>query len=300
MRIALSLSIGTFIAAITPLVSYPPHLTAPTDYHWAHWAARQFLSGQDCYRIPPTPDYIPYPFTAALLAAPLAVFPLHLATALFNGGSAALLAYALTRPGVDRLTPYWRLLAFCSFPYCAAVRIAQWSPLLTAAMIIPALLPLNLAKPQYLLPNLPNLNRNNTVACIAVLACTLLLVPRWPMRWLQSLGPYSGYIPALVCPALLLALIRYRKPRARQLILLSLMPQQLVGYDCLPLWLLPDSRRSMLWYTAGTWVLLLLVLPQVPQPDGRLLAAIFYLPALVSIMLAPPLLQSVNTPETAG
>ena len=182
----------------------------PTDYYWSHWAGRRLLAGLDCYQIPPSPGYVPYPLTAPVLTLPLALMPLTLAAPLFAGVSTALLANALTRPEPGQAPPYWRLLAFCSFPYCMSLATLQWSPLLVAAMLMPALLPLNLAKPQYLIPNLFQLNRRNLLACALLGIATLLIDPNWPWRWLRDLGPYTGFVPAIVCPPLVLSFVWWR------------------------------------------------------------------------------------------
>jgi hypothetical protein len=284
-RIVVSLALGLLAALFVSLYPCPYDPDIPTDYYWSHWAGRRLLAGLDCYEIPPSPRYVPYPLTAPVLTLPLALLPLSVAVALFAGASSALLAFALTRPEPGQAPPYWRLLMFCSFPYSVALVSVQWSPLLVATMLLPALLPLNLAKPQYLIPNLPNLNRRSLVACILIGIATLLISPTWPWRWLRDLGPYDGFVPAIVLPPLLISLLWWREERARLLGLLSVMPQQWMGYDQLAVWLLPRSAREMIWYTAGSWLLIALFAATGTRgPRGLLSTVCFYLPALLLVV----------------
>lgn len=218
------------------------------------------------------------PITTALIVMPLLVFPPQIAAALFIGLSTGLLSFGLTRGGLERL------IVLLAFPYWQAVQVVQWSPMLFATALLPALLPLTLAKPHLGAPiALTRLTLWRAVACAALLGVSLLLVPTWPWRMLGRIGAPGDYqSPILMLPlgpALALALLRWRSPRARLLLLLALVPQR-TFYDCFLLWLIPETRRETLvlvvlswvcyyaWYLApgiggAQWVLWLLYLPSL-------------------------------------
>src|SRR5919199_1542729 len=121
------------------------------DFTWLLLGAKRLLAGANPYqgRLAPLP-YDPearlqYPLPTVLLAIPFTVFSQPVAGALFIGVSSALLAFLLTREN------WWPLLLFTAFPFWEAVNLAQFSPLVTAAVLLPAL-PLALVKPNLALP----------------------------------------------------------------------------------------------------------------------------------------------------
>jgi hypothetical protein len=215
------------------------------------------------------------PLTTVLLVLPLLPFPPIVAAAIFVGASTGLLSYALARDG------YERLLILLAFPYWQAVQVVQWSPLLFAAALMPALLPLTLAKPHIGAPIvLMRLTWRRSVACCALLGVSLLIYPTWPLAMLNHIGAEGEYVPPLFLlplgPALGLALLRPRSSRAWLLLLLAMAPQRFF-YDLFLLWLIPRTRRQIIvlvilswacyfaWYfwPAGgaTWAIALLYLP---------------------------------------
>jgi hypothetical protein len=187
--------------------------------------------------------------TGAVFALPFVWMRPELAAALFYGGSAGLLAFGLTRYG------YHRLLVFLAYPFWAGILTAQWAPLITAAAFFPLLLPVTLAKPQVGLPvALTHLSKRGVLACIVLVAITLIAIPRWPWFWLGQLGHYEHFIPLLVLPGplLVLTLLRYKDKDARLLLLAALMPQRWF-FDTLTLWLIPKSRRELVWTAGLSW-----------------------------------------------
>src|ERR1039458_10205147 len=81
------------------------------DLHWAIYAARRLLAGQNPYDTP----HEQYPLTAAFLAFPFVHLQPEIAAGLFYGISSALLALGLTRYG------YERLFVFLAYPYWAGI-----------------------------------------------------------------------------------------------------------------------------------------------------------------------------------
>jgi hypothetical protein len=247
-RLRISLAIGVVAGALCPLLD--THIAElPIDFMWSLFAARDLLGGHDVYATPSSRDIIPYPLTAAIAGIPFSWMPMTLAASIFMGTSSALLAFGLTRDG-----QWWRLLVFLSAPYYLAVRSVQWSPLLMAVACFPALMPLVLVKPQYVIPvALPRLTYRRVTACVCFGLLSIAIDPTWPIRWVTKLGPYGGFVPILACPALAILALRWRDRDARQLILMSCMPQQTYLYDSLLVWLTPSSLREMMFLTFASW-----------------------------------------------
>ena len=69
-----------------------------------------------------------------VLLWPLTWLPMKLIVPAFIGLASAALAYGLTHQ-----QKAWRLLLFLSPPFWAAIESVQWSPLVTASLLLPAL-----------------------------------------------------------------------------------------------------------------------------------------------------------------
>jgi len=228
------------------------------DFTWAWRAARLLFGGLNPYVAIrpagpyPFQAYFYYPLTAALAAAPLAWLRPSLAGALFMGVSSGLLAFGLLADGWKRMG------LFLSAPYWVALAVAQWSPLLAAAALLPGL--------GWLLACKPNLGvagfiyRPSRAALIGAAVfggLSLLLLPSWPRDWLETLGSLEGHPPAALIlplgPLLLLAARRWRTPEGRLLLALSVFPQLLFFYDQLILWLIPASFSAGAIYAGLSW-----------------------------------------------
>ncbi|MBL0172263.1 MAG: hypothetical protein IPP90_16370 [Gemmatimonadaceae bacterium] len=135
-RIWTAIAIGLASGAFCWLCSLRPGSVA--DYSYAHSAARLFLDGQNPYLVMGTgaqalanETTLYYPFTAVLAALPLARLPLGVASAIFLGISAALLAFFITRDGL------WRIHIFASSSFVVAALLAQYSPLVMLMAFTP-------------------------------------------------------------------------------------------------------------------------------------------------------------------
>lgn len=215
------------------------------DFSWAIRAARYVLARHNPYDTP----LEQYPLTAALFGLPFVWLRPEMAAAFFYGISSGLLAFGLTRHG------YHRLLVFLAYPYWAGILTAQWSPLITASAFFPLLLPVTMVKPQIGLPvALTHLTRRGVVACVVVALLTLAVMPRWPLLWAGQLGFYEHFTPLLVLPGplLALALLRYRDRDALLLLVAAVMPQRWF-FDTLILWLIPKTRREIVWTAFFSW-----------------------------------------------
>jgi hypothetical protein len=277
-RIAVSAAIGLASGAFCWFLMKHLHQDA-ADFRWALHLADRMLARQNPYDTP----FEQYPLTAGLFALPFLRLGPELAAAAFWGISSALLAFGLTRHG------YTRLLIFLAYPYWAGMLAVQWSPAVAAGAFFPLLLPLTMAKPQVGLPVfLTRLSRRGVAACVVVGLVSLAVMPTWPLRWWRQAGNYQHFFPLLVLPGplLVLALFRYRDRDARLLFLSSLMPQRWF-FDSFTLWLIPQSRREIVWTVLFSWgagVWRWYHIPRSFTEVGQWTVIFFYLPMLIVVL----------------
>jgi hypothetical protein len=281
-RVGIAAAVGVISATVMLLV-VPHGFERHSDFLWSIYAARDWLSGRPVYAAAPHRDMIPYPFTAAVIALPLAPMPIRLGVSLFVAGGAAALAFALTRG------PWWRAGILLSSSCYIAVQTAQWSTWYTAALTYPTLLCLTVAKPQFALLALWRWpTRWAVVIGLAILTSSFLMLPGWPRLWLNQLGPYEGFIPITMAPWLALAAFRWRDPRARLLLVMACMPQHKYWYDQLPLYLIAATPRQMMYLLTCGWIGLCLSFAIDFQSGQYLIATLLYLPALIMVWKCAP------------
>jgi hypothetical protein len=279
LRICISAAIGVASAAFCYFLLVHFRQGA-ADFGWAIHAAQRLLTGQNPYDTP----LEQYPLTAAVFGLPFVALRPEVTGALFYGISSALLAFGLTRHG------YHHLFVFLAYPYWGGLLAVQWSTLILASAFFPVLLPATMAKPQLGLPvALTRLSRRGVIACVAVALLTLFALPNWPMLWLGQLKNYEHFFPLLVLPGPLLALAlwRYHDKDAWFLVLTAIMPQRWF-FDTLILWLIPKSRREILFTAAlswGTGIWRWYHIPHSFTEVGRVTVIFIYLPMLAVILL---------------
>ena len=250
------------------------------DFGWALRAGQALLAHRNPYDTP----LAQYPLTGAMFALPFVWLRPEVAGGLFYGISSGLLAFGLTRYG------YHRLLLFLAYPFWAGLLVAQWAPLITASAFFPLLLPVTLVKPQIGLPvALTHLSRRGVIACIVLVLLSLAVMPNWPALWIRQLGYYQYFIPLLVLPGPLLGLVvvRYKDRDAWLLLLAALMPQRWF-FDTLILWLIPKTRREIIWTAGISWVAGIWRWYHFPHSFtevGRWTVSCIYLPMLGVILL---------------
>jgi hypothetical protein len=278
-RIAVSAAIGLLSGAFCCFLMKHLHQEA-ADFRWALHLARGLLARQNPYDTP----LEQYPLPAALFALPFVPLPPELAAGLFWGISTSLLCFGLTREGCTKL------LILFAYPYWAGILTVQWSPIIAASAFFPLLLPVTMAKPQVGLPVfLARLSRRGLLACAVVGLGSLAVMPQWPILWLRQIANYQHFIPLVVFPGplLLLALLKYRERDAWLLLLSSLMPQRWF-FDSFILWLIPQSRRQIIWtvffsWGAGIWRWY--HIPHSFTEVGRCTVIFLYLPMLAVVLL---------------
>jgi hypothetical protein len=147
-----------------------------------------------------------------------------------------------------------------------------------------------MAKPQVGLPVfLTRLSRRGLLACVVVGLASLAVMPKWPWLWFCQMGNYQHFIPILVLPGALLtlALLRYPNRDAMLLFFAALMPQRWF-FDSFILWLIPRSRREIVWtiffsWGAGIWRWY--HIPSSFTQVGRYTVIFLYLPMLAVVLL---------------
>ena len=284
---------GAFIAYFS-MLSHPQHVAKDFSYPWR--AARALLAGQNPYEVIRAVGEYPfnagllYPLPAALVAAPFSQLRPEIAGALFVGLSSALLGWAILRD-----CPY-RLPLFISAPFVQAAILGQWSPLLTAAALMPTLQFLAAAKPTVgLAAWIYRPSLRGIVGVIILVAIAFLVLPGWLGDWRAVVGStskYRGPATTLLGCFLLVGVLRWRRREGRLFIAMSLIPQLPVFYDSLILWLIPSTLWRSLALSAASWVGYLAWYPSRASPMQNEIAfpwLVFtiYAPALVLLLLLP-------------
>jgi hypothetical protein len=301
-RLAFAVGLTVVAAAYSYLHGLAnPQFTSDFDQVWA--GARALLDGKDPYVVVgpgrefgwPWPLY--YPLPALLVASPLGLVPVFVARALFAGVSSGLLAWAVTRDGWSRLP------IFISVSFLITIELGQWSALYAAAFFLPSLGVIGIAKPNFAIPLVAGAHRPRTVTwvlvgAIGLLAISQVLQPGWHESWLANLRAAPHFKPHVVRPLgflMLLAALRWRRPEARWLLALAVIPQAPSFYDQLLLAVVCLTSREALIFAASTVVLFFYVGFNTPQPDylswGRLVGNgtlwICYFPALAMVLRRP-------------
>ena len=268
------------------------------DFSLPWTAARHLIAGRDPYAaMQPTGIYpfnVPfyYPLPAAVLSVPLAFLPATFAGMVFVALSFAVAAAALAREGRQRL------IILLGFPAVMAATLGQWSPLLLAATLIPAL--------QVVMPVKPTLgaavfaSRPTWVgagASAAILAVSFAVMPGWVPAWRSAVASaWSTYTPPIQWAGgagllLLMMLVWWRDRDARLLAVLAIAPQLPLFYDQLLVHSVAQTKRDAWILVGASWVGGLLWARQAgpagagEQPARGLILASIYLPAAVIVAL---------------
>jgi hypothetical protein len=262
------------------------------DFRWAIWLAADLLNGRNPYHR----ELQLYPLPAALFGLPFVRMAEPIAAGIFYGLSSAALAFGLTRWG------YHRLLIFAAYPYWAGMLTVQWMPLIMACAFFYPLWGAILAKPQIGVPiALTRLDRRGLTVSAGVLLVSFLVMPHWVQAWRAELGGYVHFIPLFVFPGMLLAvaLLRFRDRDARLLLLSACMPQRWF-YDAFILWLIPRSRREIVYTVGLSWIAGIwrwYYAPHYATEVARVMILSMYVPMLVVLFLRKPAQDKQQSPE---
>jgi hypothetical protein len=298
-----AVSFGAFAALRAWHIAADP--SDPTDLGQVWMAARALLDGQNPYAVIgpgrpfPFPFVLLYPLTAGVAFVPLAALPLHAAVSVFVFGMVAAFAWALMRHGAAPV------LGALAAPMLFATEEAQWSPLLAAAIALPPLGVLFAAKPTIgaaIFAARPSWWPFLGGAVLLVLAFAVM--PGWVPAWLGNLAlrppvpgapaPYLMPVTLGPGPLVLLALLRWRRPEARLLVVLACVPQTTGFYEAAPLALVPRTWGESTTFLVLSWAAFWWWMQYRPPLwadeiafAGRTVAWCLYLPCLVMVLRRP-------------
>jgi hypothetical protein len=300
-RLAFALAIGL----VAGLLCYGNQLTPwgrPGDFGQSWFGARSLVSGINPYpevgpgRMYDSPWPLLYPATSFLVAMPLAWLPRLWATIAFSSISSALLAYSVTETGWHR----WPM--FGSAPFIFAAGSSQWSPLFTAALTIPVLAIAFIAKPTIGVALAAvaagRVQKFAAYGGIVLLIASILWLPSWPADWLDTVRT-ATHISSPLSRAggmfVFLALLSWKRPEARLILALALVPQSGAWYEALPLFLVAATRAETMLLATLSCLGFLFYYPrmdlvsevQVNEEVGSLIVALVYLPAVIMVLRRP-------------
>ncbi len=223
-----------------------------SDFDLLYRAAASLVRGESAY--PTAAQSFPYPLPAVLLAVPFSFLPLTLARPLFD----ILVGWAFAF-GLWKLRGPNGLLALTSGAYLFAMASSQTTPLMVAAILMPAL--------GFLLAVRPNISAALWIArpswlallgAILFFGLSLAIYPSWPREWWMALPADTAFLaPPILRPMgflLLLAAIKWRTPEARLLLGMAFIPQTTLPYELVALALIPANRLEMAVYVVGSWM----------------------------------------------
>jgi hypothetical protein len=275
----------------------------PSDFDQVWGGASALLHGQNPYAVVGPGKQYPwswplyYPLPAIVLVAPLGLLPVLAARVIFAGLSGALVAYGISRDGFAR----WPL--FISISFVTAVELCQWSNLQLAAMLLPALGWVAVAKPNIGVSMVAQSRTDRSLVITIVGTLALMLVsfaamPDWPRQWIENVRGAPHFKSPLLRPAgflLLLVLLRWRRPEARLLAALAIVPQTPGFYDHVLVFAATRTFREALTLSTLTLAVFFAVVFMSPERTlaawgevvGRLTVWLVYLPAVVMILRRP-------------
>jgi SAM-dependent methyltransferase len=298
--VAGGLAIACATLAFAAFRRTPDHV-ADFDQLW--YAARALGAGGNPYAVVGPgrafdfPWLLYYPLPALLVVMPLVALPLLVARVVLVGLGAGVLAFAVTREG-------WRpLLIFTSAAYIVSLTQVQFAPLFVAALFLPVMGTLLVAKP-------------NLGACIAVsplswrlavaslggaavlVAGSFAVMPTWHRAWLAVVADAPHIRPYVLRPGgvlVLAALLRWRRPEARLLAALAVVPQNATLYDTLPLFVIPATLNEAAILSIashGAWHLAIArrgdpTSLEIANANALTYLLVLYLPALVMVLRRP-------------
>jgi hypothetical protein len=300
LRLLLSAAVGVYAGLFAMInVSGP----IPRDFTQVWLAARAILAGADPYAVVGPgltydwPYPLLYPLPAAILALPVAWLSAPAASAVFMILGASVFAFALMRHGLGPLLGAVSASAYFAFG------VVQWSPVLAAAVVLPPLSVLLVAK--------PTIGAAVFVAKpswwavwggLMLAAVAFAIDAAWFSHWLGAVdrnarqwAPAAPYRAPVTLPGGILALaclLRWRRPEARLVAALACVPQTLLLYEALPLFLVPRTWRESILLTIGSYGVLGWVAHANPAnlaarhvATGSAMVLLLYLPATVMVLL---------------
>jgi hypothetical protein len=278
-----------------------PEFVSDFDQVWA--GARALWHDKDPYQVVgPGREFhwrwpLYYPVPALVAVAPLGLVSTLAARGIFAGVSAGAFTWAIFRENWNR----WPV--FLAISFMVSIELGQWSLLFAAAFLVPAISAFGFTKPNFGAAVAASSGDLRTIVWMALGTISLIVVsqvvePGWHVPWLANLRAAEHFVAPAQRPLgflLLLAALRWRRPEARWLLALSLLPQTPSFYDQMLLAVVCLTTRESLVFAVTTVILFVYVGFNVPQPNyaawGRLVgnATVWfcYLPVLVMVLRRP-------------
>jgi hypothetical protein len=295
VRVIAALLLGSGSGVVSWLFARQPNW-GPQDFT-AWWiAANALLNHQNPYFVVRrffTFGFV-YPLPTAIATIPLAWIPSHIAGPIFVTISCGILAFVITR------TAWWPLFIFLSGSMVESIVMGHWSILLTAAVVAPSLAWLGAFKPNIGLGIVArHASWRAALAIGIILVLSLAFIPTWPRDWIASAKASPGHFaPWRTFPGflLLLALLRWRRPEARLLAALAVVPSSPIAYEALPLFTVPARRIEMITMVLLSDVMLLYI---AARGDTHNVEQYFRVaaPAMVWLLYIPPLIMILRRPN---
>jgi hypothetical protein len=238
-----------------------------------------------------------YPLPVVVLTSPLGLVSVFLARAIFAGLSVGALAWHITRDGWERVP------LFASMSFLVSVQLVQWSPLMTAALLAPALSWVGIAKPNWGVAIMASSSSTRSwwpliLGGGTLVGAAFLLQPGWVGEWLavvQSAGHFDIPVTLPFGFLMLAAAARWRQPEARLLLVLACVPQTPGFYDALMLFVIPRTLKESLTLVGCSYVVLMAMLFNEPfasdaawmEHIARFTLWFMYLPCVVMVLRRP-------------
>ena len=305
-----------FLAALTAgLVAAMAHrgIAEPwSDFSQLAIGARALAMERNPYTSVITPAGMPlvYPLPAVMVALPLAWLPTVWADSLWAAFGVGVLAYAHARSGrIERPA----VLAFCSAAIAQCVLTGQWSAILLGAMLLSgetgwgSLLACKPTNAIWLFVTRPSWRAWHWIW--TAIALSVMVRPMWPLEWWAATRAVMSYAvtPALLPFGFVVVLVcasRWRRPEARLLLFMMLVPHTTFVYETLPLlYLVPTTWRQGWLLCASSWLCYAAICLFVPHSTpvaeavhlgGLLSMAGIYLPCALLILRRPNLAERNN------
>jgi hypothetical protein len=133
---------------------------------------------------------------------------------------------------------------------------------------------------------------------MVILVLSLVAMPSWPGIWwhvIQYAPHMRTPLFTAVGPFVLLALLRWRRPEARLLAVLACVPQTMVLYVTVPLFLVPESGAESFLLLVLSWLTQVITFTMSVKPPSAefysrsalAIVALMYLPCVVMILRRP-------------
>jgi hypothetical protein len=301
--------IAAFVATIASVafllrVFYRPADSVDFDQVW--FGARMLWEGRDPYPLVGPSGlfhwnfHLLYPAQALVAAMPLALLPMRPASVLFTLIGSGLLCYGITKDG------WHRIPIFASAAFVDTTLGGQWSSILVAGVFLPSLCAIACAKPQIGFGVVVAANSRRSVLAATIGAVLLgaigfALVPSWFGEWLAIVRHAEHMKAALFQPGgvlILAVLLRWRRPEAWAIVVLSVLPQTLMWYSFLILLVFPKTYREacvISLISSIGYLLYHIALDKLPynESTGPILWLIVtcttYLPVVIGILRKPNL-----------